>query len=554
MRRLIWVCLVLVYATFSYHVSSQTEAAPLFLTLDGDLWAWHPDSGSLELVTDEGYIRELAISPDNTQLAYVMLDNYNTYDSTFPADVWVMDISSGVSTRITPQATPDAPKPFRTSPTWSPDGTQLAWNENHQLVIYDHVADSTTIAGDLPGGFGDAGHIAVAQLQWGGGGIMTFGYGYHSDFMPTGSIVTTLIVINPEDESVYTAVVNHMDLNIRASLQAPQIWISDGNHDTIGLAYGREAGRFWDIVDPQTGETRSTHDMPEMVSRTHADSSVAVLQDANRQWWIIAPDDTAQPITFSNWVVTPQFTLSPTGEYVAYRGESVVIWHDGNTQVLVEDEAIDRDVFIAWGAAQWRIREDDRFAGSPIPPDTLPECDFPPQDDLTIGAIGHVRQEIGGLRLPLFRHANPFRMADQFIGAGDTFTVLAGSACPQDGLGFIWWQIDYNGTVGWVLNDTVFTTDDGFYLEMLNCDGFQTSRLAVGERGQVIAATSANNLRAEPSTSSEVLTQIPVSGLFTVLAGPRCGENSAWWQVDYNGTIGWTAEGQGDTYWLEPLP
>jgi hypothetical protein len=25
-----------------------------------------------------------------------------------------------------------------------------------------------------------------------------------------------------------------------------------------------------------------------------------------------------------------------------------------------------------------------------------------------------------------------------------------------------------------------------------------------------------------------------------------------WWQVDYNDTVGWTAEGQGNTYWLEP--
>jgi hypothetical protein len=41
--------------------------------------------------------------------------------------------------------------------------------------------------------------------------------------------------------------------------------------------------------------------------------------------------------------------------------------------------------------------------------------------------------------------------------------------------------------------------------------------------------------------------------LLLTLAGPVCGENLAWWQVDYNGLVGWTAEGQGNEYWLESL-
>jgi ABC-type antimicrobial peptide transport system permease subunit len=38
-----------------------------------------------------------------------------------------------------------------------------------------------------------------------------------------------------------------------------------------------------------------------------------------------------------------------------------------------------------------------------------------------------------------------------------------------------------------------------------------------------------------------------------VLEGPVCAENMAWWKVQYQGQTGWTAEGQGTDYWLEPL-
>jgi hypothetical protein len=83
------------------------------------------------------------------------------------------------------------------------------------------------------------------------------------------------------------------------------------------------------------------------------------------------------------------------------------------------------------------------------------------------------------------------------------------------------------------------------------CPGFMPSRLLANYSGRVTPG-DANNLRAQPSSSAERVGQIPGGDYFFVLAGPTCAENTAWWQVDYNGTVGWTAEGQGTTYWLEP--
>lgn len=85
-----------------------------------------------------------------------------------------------------------------------------------------------------------------------------------------------------------------------------------------------------------------------------------------------------------------------------------------------------------------------------------------------------------------------------------------------------------------------------------NCPGSPTPRLTIGLQGQVTPGDT-NNVRPEP-TSSTVVGQIPGGEQFTVLDGPQCGLNGlTFWQVQYGDLIGWTAEGQGNDYWLEPL-
>jgi hypothetical protein len=87
--------------------------------------------------------------------------------------------------------------------------------------------------------------------------------------------------------------------------------------------------------------------------------------------------------------------------------------------------------------------------------------------------------------------------------------------------------------------------------EPVTCPGFMPSRL-VGNSVARVTPGDPNNIRTDPSTSSTQIGQIPGGELFIVLQGPTCADNLAWWQVNYNGTIGWTVEGQDQTYWLDP--
>lgn len=87
-----------------------------------------------------------------------------------------------------------------------------------------------------------------------------------------------------------------------------------------------------------------------------------------------------------------------------------------------------------------------------------------------------------------------------------------------------------------------------------DCPDLPAAVLRVGQRGQVVRGYGANNLRAQAARGAANLGSIPEGGIFAVLDGPRCAEGLRWWRVDYNGLIGWTADGQGSTRWLMAAP
>lgn len=85
----------------------------------------------------------------------------------------------------------------------------------------------------------------------------------------------------------------------------------------------------------------------------------------------------------------------------------------------------------------------------------------------------------------------------------------------------------------------------------LNCAGLITPRLVIGRLGQVTSG-AANNIRDSHATSANRIGRIPGGAQFTVLEGPECDDGYVWWRVNYEGLIGWTAEG-GTDYFLIPI-
>lgn len=78
------------------------------------------------------------------------------------------------------------------------------------------------------------------------------------------------------------------------------------------------------------------------------------------------------------------------------------------------------------------------------------------------------------------------------------------------------------------------------------CDAPEPVR--VGGQGQVTPG-DANRMRSGAGLSYGQVGRIPAGGIFDVLGGPICADGYRWWQVRYNGTTGWTVDGDQE-YWI----
>ncbi len=144
------------------------------------------------------------------------------------------------------------------------------------------------------------------------------------------------------------------------------------------------------------------------------------------------------------------------------------------------------------------------------------------------------------------------------INRNETYAIVGRTARTT------WYQINVNGTIGWV-NARYVTASNAANVPVTDgsvivptatptvigtCGSAPPPRLIAGRVGRVTPGLP-NNIRAQPSSSSTRLGQIPSGGLFAIVSGPTCAEGFNWWQVTYNGITGWTPEGANGQYFLE---
>jgi hypothetical protein len=85
------------------------------------------------------------------------------------------------------------------------------------------------------------------------------------------------------------------------------------------------------------------------------------------------------------------------------------------------------------------------------------------------------------------------------------------------------------------------------------CGGLLPVGLVAGGQGRVVMGGSSNRIRRDPFTASDVLAMMPGGTVFKVVDGSQtvCNDEIRWVQVEYNGIVGWTAEGANGEVFLE---
>jgi|GEM_PF-2873301 hypothetical protein len=105
--------------------------------------------------------------------------------------------------------------------------------------------------------------------------------------------------------------------------------------------------------------------------------------------------------------------------------------------------------------------------------------------------------------------------------------------------------------IGFVLAVAVIGLIPVFAQEDPACPGAPLPQLTIGASARVLPGDP-NNVRDTPSRSGVLVGSIPGGEIFDVLDGPVCADGLNWWQIDYEAVSGWTVEGSGGEYWVEP--
>jgi WD40 repeat protein len=191
------------------------------------------------------------------------------------------------------------------------------------------------------------------------------------------------------------------------------------------------------------------------------------------------------------------------------------------------------------------------------------------------------RARVSASSLGVYRLADFTSTAITTLNNGTEVTILDGPDCDDRAL---WWFVDYGGARGYlpeydyinnvyylsrVVNTTpqapgVITPQASTAFNSATCpanfQGYAQPRLYVGATGRVETGGVNNIMRQSYGRSSQPAgAEIPPGGVFTVVGGPECtgaqlNEAILWWQVNYNGVTGWTAESLNGDYFLELDP
>lgn len=544
-------------------VVTQAQSTSLIAFNQGDLWAWSP-SGITERLTEWEFNGGPILSPDGRRIAYVSYASESVEQfgiqglPIIAQNIWIMDIASRNFDRIADQSASPG-NILRGAPSWSPDGTEIAWAEAQltpidisevRLKIYNMNTGATrTLTDPMDLGFQDGGGIFLPAVKWGTGGIARLVY----TFVDGSDVMNILLeLFDPATGTKREFTIG--DVSSQANQVNSIHWVNGQLAVVDGLGN-------WNIFDPSTGSRVQPASQPVLSNGSSTIlTPVTITTSGNLQWqWQATTADGTTTALFTSFTTAAyDVAISPDGGQVAWiDGDTVNVWTAAtrSTQPILSGQSdnyggVPPFPSVVWSVMQWTTNPDSIIPISP--PDNATGClptrlNIGSQATLAPGLPNNVRTEAS---------ANASRIGQ--IGVGQTVTIQEGSVCNS---GIMWWRVSYqsggNTISGWTAesNGRVYWLVPYTGGNNTLCPGFLPSRLAIGMSAFVLPGLGGPNaIISQVGPNRQTIGNIPENAQFTIIGGPQCDfdRNMLFWYVEYRGEFGWTAEGQNSTYWLEP--
>ncbi|MFN8528264.1 MAG: hypothetical protein U0670_06610 [Anaerolineae bacterium] len=322
-----------------------------------------------------GHNDQPILSPDGSRVAYVsqaavFVDWLRTVNGAGgflpPSNIWILDVASRETFRIADQPAdaiwtgPADPGTYilRSQPSWSPDGTRLAWMQwvtsaanfsngvqmsEAQLVIYDFASANTDVIAVflMPNPIGLSQYFSVL---WGRPGILVENFRVSEAFPWRGRVYNSL------GQKIAETVENDV----------PQDWAQDGTQDYLFryIIYPDRVTLTW--LDWRTGALAQVRGDLTLTSLSAGSS--AAFRRVDEQWTLEFPGQ--EPIVFDQQI--RPYGISRDGQSALYgRYETNPATGYGAYTVIAQTGAASYEIgrysntVPVWGPVTWQIQSSE---------------------------------------------------------------------------------------------------------------------------------------------------------------------------------------------------
>ncbi len=373
MKRIFAIVLVLMMSVVG---TIHAQGEPLLVVMGGELYTWSGDASQAVIPYTncdpaERIVSDIALSSDG-RIAYLTEPQAVTTavqqfgaQGPLPTNVRVCDGTSLSAIATQPDNfsffNSDAPDAavIRTTPTWSPDGTALAWTSFNLpaglmfLNIYNATGDGETISTriNLPL---DMGPPAPPFITWGNNGIYMFHATLDSE---TFAFVELVFLFDGLGNLMFESKLPATD---ETRFVYDKFIVEDNGQEYIGLLY---SDRVWELVNPTTGEAQPANGVGELYDPSgNSDISLLLNLDQSQQYIWTAKNSSGIIIDINgNNVAVPgvfptSTELSSGGQWVFQLFDGLYFWSMTASGYINGTEAVTSGFSaVAWSDTKWRI-------------------------------------------------------------------------------------------------------------------------------------------------------------------------------------------------------